>query len=74
MYAQDIREQRNICSVSYTHLNIQAADSAHNVKAGDNAVWNGTAWDILSGTIDLSGFISATDVITNEEIDAIWNS
>lgn len=42
-------------------------------KAGDNAVWNGTAWDILSGTIDLSAYMLQTDMvaITNAEIDTI---
>lgn len=42
-------------------------------KAGDNAAWNGSAWDILSGTVDLSGYVEETDLvsITNAEIDTI---
>lgn len=46
--------------------------SAYN-KAGDNAVWNGTAWDVLSGTIDLSNYYAKTEIvaITNDEIDTI---
>lgn len=42
-------------------------------KAGDNAVWNGTAWDVLSGTIDLSNYYTKTEIvaITNDEIDTI---
>lgn len=36
--------------------NIKNADPAHNIKAGDNVVWDGTSWDILSGIVDLSGY------------------
>ena len=45
-------------------------------EAGDNAVWNGTSWDVLSGTIDLSNYVQSSDLkeITNDEIDTIWNS
>lgn len=51
--------------------NVQEADSSHNIKAGDNVSWNGTDWDILSGTVDLSGYVEDADLvaITNEEID-----
>lgn len=51
--------------------NITAADLSHNVKAGDNVVWNGSDWDIQSGIVDLSGCVQTTDVITNADIDAI---
>lgn len=27
------------------------------IKAGDNVVWNGTGWDVLTGTTDLSGYV-----------------
>lgn len=49
--------------------------SEHN-KAGDNAVWNGTTWDILSGIIDLSSYLQRSELvpITNAEIDAMWNA
>lgn len=40
--------------------NITAADTAHGVKAGDNVVWSGTAWDNLSGTVDLGGYVPRT--------------
>lgn len=42
-------------------------------KAGDNAAWNGSAWDILSGTVDLSNYVETSDLvaITNAEIDTI---
>lgn len=33
--------------------NVENADSAHGVKAGDNVVWTGEEWDVLSGTVDL---------------------
>lgn len=33
-------------------------EEAHeNVPAGTNWVWNGTAWDALAGSIDLSGYV-----------------
>lgn len=51
--------------------NITNASSYNN--AGDNAAWNGSDWDILSGTIDLSGYVETDDLvsITNAEIDTI---
>ena len=36
--------------------NIESADATHGIKAGDNVAWNGTAWDVLAGTVDLSGY------------------
>ena len=36
--------------------NITNADAEHGIKAGDNVAWNGTAWDNLSGTVDLSAY------------------
>lgn len=51
--------------------NITAADSSHGIKAGDNVVWNGTDWDVQSGTVDLSGCVQNADAITNAEIDTI---
>lgn len=51
--------------------NITAADASKGVKAGDNVVWNGTAWDVQSGTVDLAGCVQVTDAITNAEIDTI---
>lgn len=53
--------------------NIVQADPSHNVKAGDNVAWNGTDWDVLSGTVDLSGYVQNSDLveITTEEIDDI---
>lgn len=45
-------------------------------EAGDNAVWNGISWDILSGLIDLSNYWSKTELraITNEELLEIINA
>lgn len=34
--------------------NVANADNTNNVKAGDNVVWNGTAWDVLSGIFDIN--------------------
>src|SRR5690606_1808437 len=38
--------------------NIVNAYPSQNVKAGDNVAWNGSAWDVLSGTIDTSAFLT----------------
>jgi hypothetical protein len=65
--------------------NVVAADASHEIKAGDNVVWNGNAWDNLSGVVDLSAYIKAADadkkymqlndfpLSTDEEITAIVN-
>ena len=46
--------------------NITTADAEHGIKAGDNVAWNGTAWDNLSGTVDLSAYVttSTTDAMS----------
>lgn len=56
--------------------NIVQADSSHNIKAGDNVAWNGTSWDVLAGTVDLSGYVQDSDLvpITTQEIDEIIES
>lgn len=41
--------------------NIVNADSEHGIKAGDNVAWNGTDWDNLSGTVDLSIYAEKAD-------------
>ena len=38
------------------------------VLAGDNVVWNGTAWDKLAGTIDLSGYVQKTQTIAGIDL------
>lgn len=43
--------------------NIINADSEHEIKAGDNVVWNGSVWDPLGGIVDISGKV---DKITND--------
>ena len=49
--------------------------SEHN-EAGDNATFNGSSWDVLSGTIDLSAYIKNTDLeeISNSEIDGLFTT
>lgn len=53
--------------------NIVAADGTHGVNAGDNVAWNGTGWDVLAGTVDLSAYLLGSDLvpITNAELDTI---
>ena len=41
--------------------NITTADSTHGIKAGDNVAWDGTTWDVLAGTVDLSGYQTLID-------------
>lgn len=41
--------------------NVQKADKTHSVKAGENVVWNGEAWDNLGGTVDLSDYALEAD-------------
>lgn len=48
--------------------NVEAADDANNIKAGDNVAWNGTAWDNLSGILDIG-----ISEITTDEIDTLFS-
>lgn len=47
--------------------NVEAADASHNIKAGDNVVWNGTSWDNLSGILELD-----IQEVTESEIDTLF--
>lgn len=61
--------------------NVTAADAEHDLNAGENVAWNGTAWDNLGGVTDLSGKVdkeegkglSANDFTTElkEKLEAI---
>lgn len=42
--------------------NVVNADTEHEIKAGDNVIWNGTGWDNLSGFVDLSNYPTNADV------------
>lgn len=42
--------------------NIVNADATHQIKAGDNVIWNGKTWDNLSGFVDLSNYPTNADV------------
>ncbi len=42
--------------------NVQTADKTHGVKAGENVVWNGTDWDNLGGTCDMSEYTKTEDL------------
>ena len=55
--------------------NVETADAIHNIKAGDNVAWNGSAWDNLSGILDLSSYVKQSDItiITNDEIDVMFS-
>lgn len=40
----------------------------NDIHAGDNVIWNGTGWDVSTGTIDLSAYDTSTQV--TDKIDA----
>ena len=42
--------------------NIETADSAHGIKAGDNVAWNGATWDALAGTVDLTPYATKDEL------------
>lgn len=48
--------------------NITNGDFAHGILPGDNVAWNGTTWDRLSGTVDLSSYA------TKEEVEEVVNT
>jgi hypothetical protein len=39
-----------------------ASGSLPKVNAGDNVAWNGESWDVLAGTVDLSGYYTKAQV------------
>ena len=45
--------------------NVETADAAHGVRAGDNLAWNGEAWDNLAG-------IFTMDSIPTSDIDSLF--
>lgn len=47
--------------------NVEAADDAHGIKAGDNVAWNGTSWDNLSGIFEVD-----IQEVTEAEIDVLF--
>lgn len=56
--------------------NVKSADSSHGIRKGDNVVWTGTEWDVLSGTVDLSGYMDKASytIADSTDIDAIFSS
>ena len=50
-------------------------EEAHdNVPAGTNWVWNGTTWDALAGSVDLSGYVqkeAGKELIPSEKLELI---
>ena len=58
--------------------NVAQADSSHGIKAGDNVAWNGSAWDVLAGTVDLSAYLTKSSAsstyATIDDLDATNNS
>ena len=54
--------------------NITNADAEHGIKAGDNVAWDGTAWDNLSGIVDLSAYATtATTDAMSADITTLMN-
>ena len=50
--------------------NVKQADPDHNIEAGDNVAWDGTAWDILAGDTDLSGYAQLNSANTFTAMNA----
>lgn len=50
--------------------NVIQADPDHNIEAGDNVAWDGTAWDILAGDTDLSGYAQLNSANTFTAMNA----
>lgn len=48
--------------------NIELPDAEHGIMPGDNVAWNGTSWDKLAGTIDLSGYVTAEQFAPVKEV------
>lgn len=54
--------------------NVTAADTTHNLNAGENVAWNGKEWDNLGGVTDLSGKVDKVEgkgLSTNDFTDAL---
>lgn len=53
--------------------NIEESMPGYHVNAGDNVAWNGTTWDVLAGTVDLSAYVQTSELreITEGEIKSI---
>lgn len=53
--------------------NIEESMPGYHVNAGDNVAWNGTTWDVLAGTVDLSAYVQTSELreITEAEIKSI---
>ncbi len=49
--------------------NVAAEDEAHGIKAGDNVAWTGSAWDALSGAVDLTPFATKAEAGTDHNHD-----
>lgn len=58
--------------------NVAQADSSHGIKAGDNVAWNGSAWGVLAGAVDLSAYLTkssaASTYATIDDLDTTNNS
>lgn len=56
--------------------NVKTADPDHQIVAGDNVAWDGTKWDVLAGTVDLSAYakISAMTSAINDAKTEVSNA
>lgn len=64
-YKGSVSTYENLPTTSQTIgdvYNVETADSTHKIKAGDNVAWNGSGWDVLAGTVDLSDYILKSEV------------
>ncbi len=58
--------------------NIQKANKAAGIKAGDNVAWSGEEWDNLGGTCDLSEYVTKTELAAGISLDStariVWKA
>ena len=40
---------------------VQAADSTHNVEAGEIVMWDGSAWQDMGGAVELTAYLTKTE-------------
>lgn len=52
---------------------VKTADPSHGVEAGEMVMWDGSAWQDMGGSVDLSGYYTKTETDTklNNKVDKV---
>ena len=48
--------------------NIETPDLEHGILPGDNVAWNGSSWDKLAGVVDLSGYVTVSQLASVQAV------